>query len=97
MTAAEKIIRDCVSPFNTTQRQRLKDLSKVPPRGTEYPAHRNAALDAYIEQLKEFYPEMFQTNESLKHRTFIDEPTALHVPFGRFVRSVFESPYRLPK
>jgi len=95
MTAAEKLINDCVSPFTTTQRQRLQDLSKVQPQGSDYPVHPNVALEAYIAQLKEFYPEMFQTPATMKERVFFDEPRSLATPHARFVRPLNKSPYRI--
>ena len=94
MTSTEQLINDCVSPFTTTQRQRLKDLSKVQPQGKDYPAQPNAALEAYIEQLKEFYPEMFQTHTTMKERVFFDEPTSI-IPHARSVRPRISSPYRV--
>jgi len=94
MTLNERAINDCVSPFNTTQRQRLQDLSKVQPQGSEYPVYPNVALEAYIAQLKEFYPEMFQTYATMKERVFFDEPRSLATPHARFVRSLSKSPYQ---
>ncbi|CAB4123597.1 hypothetical protein UFOVP48_41 [uncultured Caudovirales phage] len=95
MTAAEKIINDCVSPFNEHQRQRLRDLSKVQLRGKDYPTTPNLPLEEYITQLKDLYPEMFHTHESLKQRVFMDTPTALHVPYTRAVRTHAQSPIRI--
>lgn len=91
MTAAEKIINDCVSPFNEQQRQKLQDLSKV---CKEYSAVPNAALEAYIAQLRDLYPEMFHTDKTLKHRVFFDEPRSA-TSCARFVRAKVQSPYRI--
>lgn len=90
MTAAEKLINDCVSPFNEGQRQRLRALSNV--RAGIAPLTSNAALDEYIAQLKALYPEMFHTANTLKHRVFFDEPRSLLIPFARCVRSWAQSP-----
>jgi hypothetical protein len=92
MTAAEKIINDCVSPFNEQQRQKLHDLSKV---CKEYSAVPNAALEAYIAQLRDLYPEMFQNKDSLKRRVFFDEPRSVSTDCARFVRAKAQSPYRI--
>jgi hypothetical protein len=99
MTAAEKLINDCVSPFTQAQRERLKYLSKVQPQGSDYPAMPNVLLEEYISQLKDMYPEMFQTNATLKHRVFFDEPTPARSPteHARFVRAKEQSPYRSNK
>ena len=92
MTAAEKIINDCVSPFNETQRQRLRDLSKV---CKEYSAVPNAALNEYITQLKDLYPEMFQDEESARRRVFVDEPRSAATDRARFVRPRSQSPHNI--
>jgi hypothetical protein len=84
---------DCVSPFNEHQRKKLKSLSRLQPKGKDYPAAPNKALDEYIATLKESNPEMFQTKESMRNRAFVDEPS-LSV-YGRFVRPQSESPYRI--
>jgi hypothetical protein len=91
MTAAEKLINDCVSPFTEAQRQRLKDLSKV-RKDKNYSATPNAKLEEYIEVLHDMYPEMFHTKESLKMRVFMDTPTSLATPYARCVRPREESP-----
>ena len=84
MTTAEHLIDGCVSPFNSTQRQRLQDL-------------RGAPLDEYIEVLHDMYPEKFHTEESLKTRVFFDEPGGVwasrRLPYARFVRPFNQSPY----
>jgi hypothetical protein len=84
MTTAEHLIDGCVSPFNSTQRQRLQDL-------------RGAPLDEYIEVLHDMYPEKFHTEASLKTRVFFDEPSGLwasrRLPYARFVRPFNQSPY----
>lgn len=84
---------DCVVPFREHQRQKLRDLSKVLPKSKDYPVAQNIPLNDYIEELKSTYPEMFQTNGSLKSRVFMDEPAAADC--ARFVRSWKNSPYRI--
>jgi hypothetical protein len=95
MTAAEKLINDCVSPFNEAQRARLQYLSKVREDGN-YSGMPNVPLQEYIEELKDLYPNMFQDNTTLKHRVFFDEPTPGRDPVhhARFVRAKEQSPYR---
>jgi hypothetical protein len=97
MTAAEKLINDCVSPFNEHQRQMLRDLSDV-REGNKY-TEVNRRLEDYIETLRDMYPEMFHTDKTLKHRVFMDEPRvcmdeprSLSMPFARFVRAWSQSP-----
>ena len=90
MTAAEKIINDCVSPFNEHQRQMLRDLSDV--RADNKYLEVNRKLQDYIETLRDIYPEMFHTDKTLKHRVFMDEPRSLAMPFARFVRPRSQSP-----
>ena len=92
MTAAEKIINDCVSPFHEHQRQMLRDLSDV--REDNKYTEVNRRLQDYIETLRDIYPEMFHTKDTVKNRVFMDEPRSLSMPFARFVRSVSQSPYR---
>ena len=94
MTAAEKIINDCVSPFNETQRQRLRDLSKL-RKDKEYSAIPNTALNEYITQLKDLYPEMFQDEESARRRVFVDEPRSAATDRARFVRPRSQSPHNI--
>ena len=84
---------DCVSPFNDHQRAKLKSLSRVQPKGKDYPVTPNTALDEYIATLKELNPDMFQTKESLKERVFVDEPSTS--VYKRSVRTYSESPYRI--
>lgn len=91
MTAAEKLINDCVSPFNEHQRQMLKDLSKV-RKDKNYSATPNVKLEEYIETLKDMYPEMFHTKDTLKNRVFVDTPTSLATPYARCVRPREQSP-----
>lgn len=90
MTAAEKLINDCVSPFNEHQRQMLRDLSNV-HKDNKY-LEVNRKLQDYIETLHDIYPEMFHTDKTLKHRVFMDEPRSLSMPFARFVRAWSQSP-----
>ncbi len=90
MTAAEKLINDCVSPFTETQRQKLKDLSKVPP-DKNYSVTPNIKLEEYIETLKDMYPEMFHTRDTLKNRVFVDTPTSF-IQYARCVRPREQSP-----
>jgi hypothetical protein len=84
---------DCVSPFNDRQREKLKSLSRVQPKGNEYPITPNKALDEYIATLKESNPEMFQTKESARERVFVDEPSTS--VYKRSIRTYAESPYRI--
>lgn len=91
MTAAEKLINDCVSPFNETQRQKLKDLSKV-RKDKNYSTTPNMKLEEYIAELYDMYPEMFHTTNTLKDRVFMDTPTSLATPYARCVRSRENSP-----
>jgi hypothetical protein len=94
MTAAEQLINDCVSPFNETQRQRLRELSKVMPRGEEYPAVPNKPLEEYIKQMRDLYPEMFHnTKADLDSRVFMDTPSA-NIPYAHAVRTPAQSPWR---
>lgn len=90
MTAAEKIINDCVSPFNEHQRQMLRDLSDV--RADNKYTEINRKLQDYIETLQDIYPEMFHTDKTLKTRVFMDEPRSISMPFARFVRAWSQSP-----
>jgi hypothetical protein len=90
VTAAEKLINDCVSPFNEHQRQMLRDLSDV-REGNKY-TEVNRRLEDYITTLRDIYPEMFHTDTTLKHRVFMDEPRSLAMPFARFVRAWSQSP-----
>lgn len=94
MTAAEKLINDCVSPFNETQRQRLKDLSKI-RKDKNYPAAPNIKLEEYIEELRDMYPEKFHTKDTVKHRVFVDEPRSIYTPYARYVRPYAESPIHI--
>ena len=84
---------DCVSPFNDHQRAKLKSLSRVQPKGKDYPVTPNKALDEYIATLKELNPNMFQTKESMKERVFVDEPSS--GVYKRVIRSYAESPHRI--
>ena len=80
--------------LNDLQRTRLRDLSKV-RKDQNYPIMPNAALEAYIAELKEQYPECFHsTRRTLETRVFVDEPTTI-TPYARFVRSRNASPYRI--
>ena len=90
MTAAEKIINDCVSPFHEHQRQMLRDLSNV-HEGNRY-TEVNRKLEDYIETLHDIYPEMFHTKDTLKKRVFMDEPRSAATACARFVRSRAQSP-----
>ena len=93
MTAAEKLINDCVSPFTETQRQRLKDLSDV--RSDRNYTQENRRLEDYLETLKDMYPEKFhRTKADLDSRVFFDEPTTIATPRARCVRSRDQSPYQ---
>ena len=92
MTTAEKLINDCVSPFNEHQRQMLRDLSDV--REDNKYTEVNRKLQDYIETLRDIYPEMFHTDKTLKNRVFFDEPRSLATSCARFVRSYSQSPYR---
>ena len=94
MTAAEKLINDCVSPFNEAQRQKLRELSKVMPRGKEYSAVPNKPLEEYIKQMRDLYPEMFhKTKADLESRVFMDTPSA-NITYARAVRTPAQSPWR---
>jgi hypothetical protein len=93
MTSTEQLINDGASPFNATQRQRLRDLSKVLESGA-YSAQPNMPLENYLETLRDMYPERFHTKESLKMRVFVDTPTSI-IPYERCVRSREQSPIYL--
>ena len=93
MTTTETTIDNGVSPFNPTQRQRLKDLSKV-LENQAYSAQPNIPLEEYLEVLRDMYPEKFHTKESLKMRTFVDTPTSF-IPYARCVRPRDQSPIYL--
>ena len=93
MTSNEKLINDCVSPFNETQRQKLRDLSKVRPN-KDYLVQPNIRLEEYLEELRDMYPEKFHTKESLKMRVFVDTPTSI-IPHARCVRPREQSPIYL--
>jgi hypothetical protein len=70
--------------LNDLQRQRLRDLALTP-----------AALEAYVEELHDQYPEAFHVeHKSLSERVFVDEPV-FSIPHARFVRPVKESYYCL--
>jgi hypothetical protein len=84
---------DCASPFNDHQRAKLKSLSRVKPKGEDYPVTPNKALDEYIATLKELNPHMFQTKESMKERVFVDEPSTS--VYKRSIRTYAESPHRI--
>lgn len=71
----------------------LRSLSRLQPKGVDYPATRNRALDEYIATLKSLSPEMFQTKESMRERVFVDEPSS--GVYKRVIRSYAESPYRI--
>jgi hypothetical protein len=85
---------DCASPFNDHQRAKLKSLSRVQPKGEDYPVTPNKALNEYIATLKELNPHMFQTKESMKERVFVDEPSTTSV-YKRCIRTYAESPHRI--
>ena len=80
--------------LNDLQRTRLRDLSKV-RKDQNYPIMPNAALEAYIAELKEQYPECFHsTRTTMDKRVFMDEPTTV-TAHARFVRPRSASPYRI--
>ena len=91
MTASEKLINDCVSPFTQAQRDMLKSLCKLQTRGKDYTAAPNKPLEDYIKTMKDLYPERFQSKASLAKRTFVDTPSSL-IPYARCVRTPSESP-----
>ena len=94
MTAAEKLINDCVSPFNEAQRQKLRELSKVRV-DRDYPVQPNKPLNDYIKQMQDLYPNMFHlTKADLETRVFMDTPTA-NIPHARAVRTLAQSPRRI--
>lgn len=79
--------------LNELQRQKLRDLSKV-RKDKDYPVLPNMALEKYIEELREQYPEAFlTTKESLKARVFMDEPRFM--PHANFVRPYAQSPLHI--
>jgi hypothetical protein len=94
MTTTENTIDSGVSPFNPTQRQRLRDLSKV-LENQAYSAQPNAPLEEYLEVLRDMYPEKFHNKESLKLRVFMDTPTTFSTPYARCVRPRDQSPIYL--
>ena len=78
--------------FNETQRQHLRDLSRV-RKDKDYAITSNIRLDDYIDQLKLQYPELFHTKESLRDRVFVDQP--MSGAYKRFIRTYAESPLRI--
>ena len=80
--------------LNELQRQKLRDLSKV-RKDKDYPATPNMALEKYIEELRDQYPEAFHTKGSLKERVFMDEPRLNATPYARSVRAYAESPIHI--
>jgi hypothetical protein len=80
--------------LNDLQRTRLRDLAKV-RHDKNYPIMPNVALEKYIQELKDQYPEAFHsTRQTMVERVFVDEPTTI-TPHFRFVRSRNASPYRI--
>lgn len=80
--------------LNDLQRTRLRDLSRV-RADKNYPIMPNVALEAYITELKEQYPECFHSSRTtMDKRVFVDEPATI-TPLARFVRPRSESPYRI--
>jgi len=78
--------------LNELQQQTLRDLSNVHP-GNTY-AQENKALEAYLKDLREQYPECFhRTKDDLSTRVFFDAPTSGHLPHARSVRPRDKSPY----
>jgi hypothetical protein len=78
--------------FDETQRQHLRDLSKI-RKDKDYPVAPNIRLEDYIDQLKRQHPELFQTKESLQDRVFMDQP--MSGAYKRYVRTYAESPLRI--
>ena len=78
--------------FTETQRQHLRDLSRV-RKDKDYSVTSNIRLDDYIDQLKLQYPEMFHTKESLRDRVFVDQP--MSGAYKRYVRTYAQSPLRI--
>lgn len=78
--------------FDETQRQHLRDLSKI-RKDKDYPVAPNIRLDYYIDQLKQQHPELFHTKETLQDRVFMDQP--MSGAYKRYVRTYAESPLRI--
>ena len=79
--------------LNELQRQKLRDLSHV-RKDKDYSAQPNVALEAYIAELREQYPEAFlTTKESLKARVFMDEPRFM--PQANYIRPYAQSPLHI--
>jgi hypothetical protein len=77
--------------FNSLQKQKLRDLSRVITGDKkDYPAAPNAPLEAYIKELREEYPELFLTPKDLSERVFMDQPRS--GAYARYVRSHAQSP-----
>lgn len=77
MTADEQRINACANPLHKTQRQKLYELSRVRKSGN-YVVAPNKALDEYVAQLKDIYPRLFHTNETLNTRVFVGKPLKEH-------------------
>jgi len=61
--------------FNSLQKQKLRDLSRVITGDKkDYPVAANAPLEAYIKELREEYPEYFLTPKDMSERKFFDQP-----------------------
>jgi len=80
--------------LNDSQRTRLRDLAKV--RGDKnYPIMPNVALEQYIAELRDQYPEAFHSSyQTMTKRVFMDEPTTV-TAHARFVRPRSASPYHI--
>jgi len=82
--------------LNDLQRQKLRNLSRaLTGDKKDYPVLPNMPLEAYLEELRDQYPEAFHTRESLKERVFMDEPRMNSTPYARSVRAYAESPIHI--
>ena len=80
--------------FNDLQKQKLRDLSYIPPGITLNFNKPNERLETYIVELKQESPELFHTLKTLKERVFMDEPRSA-VQCKRYVRIRSESPINI--
>jgi len=80
--------------FNDLQKQKLRDLSYIPPGVTLNFNKPNERLETYIVELKQESPELFHTLKTLKERVFMDEPRTV-ANYTRYVRTRSESPINI--
>ena len=80
--------------FNDLQKQKLRDLSYIPPGVTLDFKNPNERLENYIIKLQEENPALFHAPQTLKERVFIDEPRTVF-NYKRYIRTRAESPINI--